>query len=125
MAAAKAASTEALICFAVATKSACMQSKPYLNTLTKGDPTKLTGAELINAASNAVVLALRLVKSCFTRAGIPPMGRAWKAGFLATIPESALRMVGSKPLTRLRIVVPSASETGLGALYIIQCIRTN
>jgi hypothetical protein len=57
----------------------------------------------MRASANAVVLPLKNLRSWRIRAGMPPMGRAWKAGFFSTIPVRAWKMVGSIASTEARI----------------------
>lgn len=60
--------------------------------------------------SKAVVLTLRLARSCLTKAEM--LGKTSNAAFLAMMPVRACSIVGSKAETELRITSPSASERG-------------
>jgi hypothetical protein len=114
MAGTKAALTSFLMAVASPTKSA-YQKYYYLNDFVELESNgRHTGESAISALSRLEVLVLRVPRSCLTRADTPPSGRASKAGFFATIVESASPMVGTMALMASTMLWPSDSETGVG-----------
>jgi len=72
--------------------------------------TRSVGESTISASPKPRVLVLRDLRSAKINAGMPVIGRAANAAFLATMLVRASRMVGSMACTEARIVFPSVSE---------------
>lgn len=84
-----------------------------------------TGVAATSEFARAVVLVLRLVRSCLTRAGTPPRARESKAAFLATICVRASSMIGLMTLTAAITEVASLSETGFGVTACLEHIMNS